>query len=139
MNTIKVKRDELLAKIQENLVRHNDVVAKAVEGYQKVVTEALEAHLADVKAGKKPNLQVFSQLTPPTDMSEEYKSAIAMLEMSTDDIIELDARDFRQLVENKWSWRVSFLNQNAKYVGGSLQTALSNDSSVWNIEEAMPF
>jgi hypothetical protein len=39
MNTVKVKRDELLAKVRANRDAHRDLFLKAQEGYRKLVIE----------------------------------------------------------------------------------------------------
>lgn len=113
--------------VQQNLAKHNEVLKQAKDGYIKAVKMHLEKHLADVQAGKKVNLRVFADLEAPMDASAEYQTIISMLEMSTDEVIELTHQQFKQYVQNQWNWRANFVNQNRKYV------TMSN-SDVWNIE-----
>jgi len=51
MNTVKVKREELLTKVRSNRDAHRTLFLKAQEGYRKLVIEELDRMLADAKAG----------------------------------------------------------------------------------------
>ena len=67
------------------------------------VIAELERHLQDARDRKKISRAL--SLPEPQDHTEDYDSVIAMLEMSVEDIIELDADSFQRYVLDKWSWK----------------------------------
>jgi hypothetical protein len=103
MHSVKVKRAALLEKIKANRDGHRDLFLKAQEGYRLDVIAELEQHLRDARDRKKISRAL--SLPEPQDHTEDYDSIIAMLEMSVEEIIELDAGSFQQYVLDKWSWK----------------------------------
>jgi hypothetical protein len=51
MNTVKVKREELLTKVRANRDAQRTLFLKAQEGYRKLVIEELDRILKDAKEG----------------------------------------------------------------------------------------
>src|SRR5271157_465731 len=96
MHSVTVKRIELLEKIKVNRDGHRDLFLKAQEGYRLDVIAELEQHLKDARNRKKISRSLT--LPEPQDHTEDYDSVIAMLEMSVDQNIELDAGSFQQYV-----------------------------------------
>jgi hypothetical protein len=111
MNTVKVKREELLTKVRANRDAHRTLFLKAQEGYRKLVIEELDRMLADAKAGRP--IQRSINLAEPADHTADYDRILAMLEMSVDDTIMLDAQEFNQYVLDNWEWSrlASYTNQ----------------------------
>jgi hypothetical protein len=103
MHSVKVKRIDLLAKIKVNRDGHRDLFLKAQEGYRLDFIAELEQHLKDARDRKKITRSL--SLPEPQDHTEDYDSVIAMLEMSVEDTIELDAGSFQQYVLDKWTWK----------------------------------
>jgi hypothetical protein len=103
MHSVKVKRTDLLEKIKANRDGHRDLFLKAQEGYRLDFIAELEQHLKDARERKKISRAV--SLPEPQDHTEDYDAVIAMLEMSVDEVIELDASSFQQYVLDKWSWK----------------------------------
>ena len=118
-----VRVDELLATLRKNLETHASLVAEARVGYVDAARKALEARLASLRDGKVVALSFA--LYPPKDHTEVYKSAIKMLEWTTDPTVTLGADEFRQLVEDEWSWSGDFYLHNAKFSGRTRTEALS--------------
>lgn len=56
-----------------------------------------------------------SDLVAPENYISDYIRAIAMLEMSVDDVISLSQIQFDQYVMDKWVWKDSFKAINATY------------------------
>lgn len=56
-------------------------------------------------------------LTYPENHLEDYDRVIDLLKFSVADKVRLSSSDFDAYVRNNWSWRKSFLNTNAHYVG----------------------
>jgi hypothetical protein len=111
--TTKVSRERLLTALRANLENHSQIVKEAVAGYLAKAREALAKRMDQLAKGTVVSLS-FS-LNPPQDHSEVYKTVIRMLEWNTSDMVELEADEFRQLVEDKWDWSGSFLHTNAVY------------------------
>src|SRR6516225_5289330 len=96
MNTVKVKREELLTKVRANRDAHRSLFLKAQEGYRKLVIEELDRMLADAKAVRPIARSI--NLVEPADHTEDYDRVLAMLEMSVDDAVILSAEEFSQYV-----------------------------------------
>jgi len=111
MNTVTVKREELLTKVRTNRDAHRTLFLKAQEGYRKLVIEELDRMLADAKAGRSISRSI--NLAEPVDHTADYDRILAMLEMSVDDTIMLDAQEFNQYVLDNWEWSrlASYTNQ----------------------------
>lgn len=111
--TTTVDRLDLLSKLRENLANHSKIVEEARAGYIEKARKELEERLKDIEKGKLVNL-TFG-LYPPQDYSSVYKTSISMLEWNKSDTVELEADEFRQLVEDQWDWTQGFLASNVGY------------------------
>lgn len=110
---IRAKKDEILSRLRTNRETHATIVAEARKGYVDLAREALRQRLDQLESGKIVAL-TFS-LDPPQDHSDVYDTAIQMLELATDDVIEMDSAQVRTLVMDKWDWSQRFLAVNAQY------------------------
>jgi hypothetical protein len=113
MDQVKVKRLKLLATIKKNRKAHRDLFLKAQEGYRKDMIEELDRMLKDAKDGKQIRRAVI--MPEPQDHTPDYDRVIAMLEMSVDTVIELDADSFDNYVMDNWAWRANALATNTMY------------------------
>jgi hypothetical protein len=113
MNAVKVKREDLLTKVRANREAHRELFLKAQEGYRKLVIEELNKMLADARAGLPIKRSV--SLTEPSDHTKDYDRVVAMLEMSVDETITLEAHDFDQYVMDNWDWSRFALSTNTAY------------------------
>lgn len=115
MHSTKVKRHELIAKIQANREEHRSVFLKAQEGYRKLAIEELDRMLDEARSGKRIRRAV--ELVEPQDHTKEYDRVLAMLNMSVDDVIEIDAQQFAQYVLDEWGWKMGFTASTSRYTG----------------------
>lgn len=115
MESIKVKKEELLNVLRENRTKHRQIFEEAIEGYRKTVIAEFERRLDDAKAGRK--IDIRFTLPQPVDQTKDYDRAIGMLEMTIDDVIHLEEIEYRQYVMDDWSWKQSFLTSNSTYSG----------------------
>lgn len=113
MDTTKVKRAELLAKIKTNRDSHNGIFLKAQEEYRKDVITELERRLEDAKAGKP--IERGTKLPEPVDHTADYDRVIGMLEMSVDEVVEIDASEFDRYVLDNWHWKDKVVASNMYY------------------------
>jgi hypothetical protein len=102
--------------VRTNRDSHRELFLKAQEGYRKLVIEELDRMLADAKAGRPIRRSV--SLTEPSDHTKDYDRVIAMLEMSVDDTVTLDASDFDRYVLDNWDWSRFALSTNTSYAEG---------------------
>lgn len=113
MNSINVKKIDLLTTLRENREKHRTIFLEATEGYREAAIKELDAMLEDAKAGRK--IRRSLTLVEPQDQTRDYDRAIRMLEMSQDDVIELEEHDFAQYVLDDWAWKRQFLLSNSAY------------------------
>lgn len=117
MNAIKVKKDDLLSKLRGNRETHSAQFEKAATGYRAKVIAVLEQRLDDARKGKLPNL--LFNLPLPVDQTKAYDRAIGMLELSVEDIIELEEHDYQQYVLDEWNWSASTTATNSFYIAAN--------------------
>jgi hypothetical protein len=103
MDDVKVKRVDLLEIIKANRDKHGDLFLKAQEGYRELVIEEFDRMLKDARNGKAIKRSIT--MPEPVDHTDDYDTAIAMLEMSVDDEVMIDQVAFAQYVRDKWTWK----------------------------------
>lgn len=104
---------ELLRILEENRSKHRAIFLEAQEGYRTRVIAELNTRLVEATAGQK--IQRFAHFREPIDQTREYDRAIRMLQMCTESEVELDSREFGQLVMDQWDWKQDFLFANSAY------------------------
>lgn len=114
MRDIRVDRRKLLKIMRDNRQEHVSEFGKAQAKYRELMIAELDRRLADARAGG-PIVRAF-YLPEPEDHSEDYDRAIAMLEMEVRDEVELNERDFRSYVQNRWEWAMAW-NETARAYG----------------------
>lgn len=113
MDTVKVNKTDLLAKLREQRTAHKAEYDEAMVNYRVKAVEELRARLAKIEAGEKVDL-AFT-LLKPLEYLDSFDEAIAMLEWEQDDTIELDQQDFKRFVLNKWEWQRQFMAATSAY------------------------
>ena len=114
MDTVIVKRDELLERLRENRDSHRSIFDKALEVYRERVEAWLLQRLDDLRARRK--IRIHYDAPEPVDYTHVYDAAILMLEMHIKDEVEITSRDFRRYVMNEWEWREHFAANTAAYL-----------------------
>ena len=118
MKSVRVRAVELLEVLKTNRTQHMTEYQSAMEVYKKEVVAKLKHLLADArKEAEKdvPSFDLSVGLAEPRSYAESYDTAIKMLEMSTDEIIELSQTEFSQYVEDNWSWQSVFKSVTGAY------------------------
>ncbi len=116
MDSVRVNKADLLAKVKANRDSHHDLFVKAQEGFRQRAIEELDEMLKLAQARRE--VRLFVGLTAPKDHTVEYDRAIEMLEMSQDDVVEIDLTTFAQLVRNEWAWFAAATHTNTLYASG---------------------
>lgn len=118
MNNVTVKKDQLRATLVENLDTHIKDFEIAWEAYHKAVLSNVESLLKRAKKAKAGQpVDLYLDLETPKNHSDDYERAIEMLDWEQADTVDLTESEFRQLVQDKWSWKGQFEMSNSFYTG----------------------
>ena len=116
MNAIKMNRTELLKIVRENQIKHVAEYNEAVEDFKTLVVKIAKENLKAVNTGELEKIARVRQFPqPPRSYEKEYGRAIRMLELSVEDVIEVEELIFNQLVLDEWSWKQAFAAMSASY------------------------
>jgi len=116
MDTITVRKEDLLDTIRRNRDEHRDIFQRAQEAYREKWIEELDVRLREAQRGYV--IRRHFSLPEPEDHTRDFDTAIQMLEWETGDEVELDRRDFQRYVQNQWEWAQSFGANTRSYVEG---------------------
>jgi hypothetical protein len=111
--TTLVNKEEALKTLRANRKRHRKIVEEARAGYVEKAKAKLSAKLDELASGKLVALRFDLQV--PEDHTDDYDLAIRMVELHSEDTIEMSSTDVRTLMMDEWDWLRSFLFTNARY------------------------
>jgi hypothetical protein len=115
-----IKKDKLLAIIEENREKHRETYLEAVDGYRLRALALLEQQVQVMSSRSKPKeLRILLNL--PEDHTSEYDAIITGLQMDVRDEITLSERLFAQFVMDQWDWKDSWLRMSSRYAAASTQ------------------
>ena len=116
MHDVKVNRTELLDIVRKNKEKHIAEFNEAVSDYLEVVIKIADENL-DLATTRELDLiaKIKPMPAPPTSYESSYARSIRMLELSVDEIVELDEHTFNQLVLDEWQWKQMFTTSNLSY------------------------
>lgn len=114
MNTVNVNKARLVDTLRINRSEHRDIFERAQIAYREAMIAELDRALDDAKNGRQ--IKRAFTLPVPEDHTDEFDTALQMLEWSTDEEIELAQHEFMQYVENNWGWARSFAANTASYL-----------------------
>lgn len=120
MNAIKMKRLELLEIVKANQIKHIAEYNETVADYKLLVLKIAKNNLALVKGGDLEQIaKVKNFPAKPVSYEDSYYRAIRMLELSIEEVIEVEEDVFNQLVLDEWHWKHSFTTMSSTYKVGS--------------------
>ena len=114
MESVKVGKSRLLAKLRENRKNHLANFIKAQAGYREEVIKQLDKALQDARDGKK--ITTTFRLPVPQDQTSDYDTAIEMLEWAIEEVITLSHQDVRQYIFDDWQWSRNWATSNSVYL-----------------------
>lgn len=114
LQSVRVKKDELLEKLKSNCEKHTAEYTIALVGYKDDVRSQLVKLVSELDAGRRIKSSI--SFDEPQCHKEDYEIVIEMLEMSIDEYIDLSMSEFRQYVQDKWTWKEKFMTTNSKYL-----------------------
>lgn len=117
MKTVRIEKTKLVGILTTNAATHRQEWDAASAAWQQAQGEKLEAAIRDLIVA--PGAFKFNEyhLPKPDDHSEDYARALRKLELSADDVIELDEGEYRQYVEDEWAWQRAFKHLVGTYAG----------------------
>ena len=113
MQEVIVKKTWLITKLSHNRKTHRGQYELAFKGYRRDMIKCLEDNLELVKNGHKE--RIYLHETVPEDHTDDYDTALEMLEASVDDTINITAEDFVRYVQDDWHWKEQWLASTSKY------------------------
>jgi len=114
MQEITVSKADLIEKLRANRDEHRSMFIKAQERYRDAMIVELDRALDEARRGDKIR-RAFS-LPVPEDHTEEFDTAIEMLQWETGEEVQLDQHDFQRYVQNRWGWAASFAANTQSYL-----------------------
>lgn len=116
MRSVKMKRDELLEIVRENKIKHISEYEEAVNDYKALAIKITKENVKIANTGDLDKIKdIKSVPSAPRSYETDYNRAARMLELSVEDVIELEDDVFNQLVLDEWSWKQSFSFSNTSY------------------------
>lgn len=116
MNSIKIDRFQLLGIVKENQTTHIAEYLESVEDYKAAALKLAQENLKLAKTGDLSSIAKIRSLPQkPVSYESNYTRAIRMLELSVEDVIDIEEDVFNQLVLDEWSWKQSFAVSNSLY------------------------
>ena len=116
MNSIKMKRHELLEIVKVNKIKHIEQYNDAVIDYAVLVLQIATANLKLAKTGLATEFdKIKGRPTAPVSYESNYGRAIRMLELETREEVDIEEDVFNQLVLDEWSWKHNFTATAAMY------------------------
>jgi len=120
MQNVTVDKIKLIKIVRKNLGGHKDLFLKAQVGYRKAVIKEIDKALKEarkpIQAGKtRKIIMTLWDMPEPVDHMVDYERVLAMLEMSVEDNIELEAVEFENYVLDKWGWTAHAFLTNSTY------------------------
>lgn len=128
MNSVTVKKNDLIDILQENRKRHVEIFKEAYEEYRKQYIEYLREAMR-LAQGPGRVLTPDNYPSEPRCYVKSYDLAIEMMEMSIDETVDLSEQDFRRYVRDEWEWKDDFFLSNSSYSSSS-SSSVSSCSSV---------
>lgn len=114
METITVSKAALIETLAHNRGVHRNTFLQAQVVYREKMIEELDRALDEARKGG--TIQRAFRLPVPEDHTDDFDTALKMLEWHQGDQIELSDREFSQYVENKWGWRAAFHSNTEAYL-----------------------
>lgn len=109
MRSVKLDRAELLKIVLQNKEKHIEEYLEAVADYKLAVVKLAKDNLKLANTGDLAKISKMQAVpAAPVSYEDSYRRAIRMLELSVEDVIELQEDVFNQLVLDEWNWKRSF-------------------------------
>ena len=116
MRSVKINKAELLQIVTENQAKHIAEYEEAVADYKVLAVKLTKDNVKLANTGDLEQIAKIKSIpNAPVSYSADYARAARMLQLSVDDVIELEDDVFNQLVLDEWSWKRAFSVSNTMY------------------------
>lgn len=120
MKNVTVKKAGLLLQLRENEATHKRDFEIAWDAFQERAIKNFEQKLGALRNAKRgQQIELWVNLEIPEDHSDDYERAIEMLQWEVSDEVVLTEQEFRQFVQDKWTWKDKFTMSNIAYTGSA--------------------
>jgi hypothetical protein len=111
-----VKVADLIEKVKANRKKHEETYRKAVGVYMSKIAEAIDDRKEEYEQfdEKKATYEELAAIgggfgfTPPRSYLDSYDDILAVLEMATEEVLELDSQQLANIIRDKWDWEREF-------------------------------
>ena len=116
MHSVKVNRIELLEIVRTNKEKHIRDFNESVEDYKRAAINVAQKNLELAQSADLDQIaKIKGMPQKPTSYEKEYARAERMLELSVDEVIDVEQDVFNQLVLDEWSWKNAFVTSASLY------------------------
>lgn len=116
MNSVKIDKLKLMEIIVANKEKHIREYEESIIDFIKAVQIIIKKNLALAKAGTLEEIAKIKEIpSAPRSYETSYNKSISMLSLSVDVSVELDEREFSELVQDEWNWKNHFTVSNSVY------------------------
>lgn len=115
--TVQVPKKQLFDVLYTNRQNHEAAYKESSEGYRQTLLSQLANILSDLKIGKdvQADLRRVMMLPKPKSYSTEYGRVLKMLELHTGETMAIDEDQFKNYIEDDWSWSDEFAASTRAY------------------------
>ncbi len=113
LNQLTFDKKVVLERLRENRSIHRQTFEEALEGYERRMVQELQRRIRDVRKGVP--IEQYIGLETPADHTKDYDTIIEMLELTNDDTVVLTVPEFRQYMQDEWTWKTDFVNTASGY------------------------
>ena len=118
MKSVRLEREELLNIVSENKQKHIVDFKESLADYKKAVVKICKENSELARSGDLDRIRrIRTMPQAPVSYEDSYTRAIRMLELSVEDIIDIEQDTFNQLVLDEWVWKHNFVATSAMYKG----------------------
>jgi len=125
MDKITVNKNKLIEIIKNNRSRHIEEYKESWIGYKssyELYLKKLSIHIQrELDSVRKNlyttgvNLDFYFKDPEPVSHEEDYNSIISMLELHSEDTVELSFKDHELYVRDNWAWKKEFVRTSSLY------------------------
>jgi hypothetical protein len=116
MRDVKVNKKELLDIVKNNKEKHTADYDESVIDFRNAVLKMAQENLRLAETGDVTAIAKIRSIPQmPVSYADSYTRAIRMLELSVEEVIEMDSTTFNQLVLDEWQWKQQFTTMTSSY------------------------
>lgn len=112
MQQVTIPKSEFVTRVTTNRDAHKAQFIEAMAGYKAKALEWLKDQAEKVEKGESIP---FCDLPIPKSHLSDYERALLMVQLSVEDQVVLEGREFAQFIMDEWDWKRDFAATSAMY------------------------